>query len=107
MLGRRGRRGQRGAERRGRTVLKEGEGYGFRKTAEREAHKAVQHVLIRDHLGADVGRLAVLDDGDAGNSPGGVNLTVWIIDKNIHPHRFGVPKAQKAPKKEAEGPPPW
>ena len=32
-----------------------------------------------------------------------MNLTVWIIDKNIHPHRFGVPKAQKAPKKEAEG----
>ena len=27
-----------------------------------------------------------------------MNLTVWIIDKNIHPHRFGVPKAAKAPK---------
>ena len=27
-----------------------------------------------------------------------MNLTVWIIDKKIHPHRFGVPKAAKAPK---------
>ena len=35
-----------------------------------------------------------------------MNLTVWLIDKNIHPHRFGVPKAKKAPKaqkKEADG----
>ena len=34
-----------------------------------------------------------------------MNLTVWIIDKNIHPHRFGVPKKAKEPKpvkKEAE-----
>ena len=35
-----------------------------------------------------------------------MNLTVWIIDKNIHPHRFGVPKtvrAAKAPPAEKEG----
>ena len=27
-----------------------------------------------------------------------MNLTVWIIDKNIKPHRFGVIKEKKAPK---------
>ena len=35
-----------------------------------------------------------------------MNLTVWLIDKNIRPRRFGVPKVKKAPKakkKEADG----
>ena len=31
-----------------------------------------------------------------------MNLTVWIIDKNIRPRRFGVPKAAKAPKEPKE-----
>ena len=35
-----------------------------------------------------------------------MNLTVWLIDKNVRPSRFGVPKVKKAPKaekKEADG----
>ena len=31
-----------------------------------------------------------------------MNLTVWLIDKNIHPHRFGVAKAARTGKKQAE-----
>ena len=30
-----------------------------------------------------------------------MNLVVWIIDKNVRPRRFGVPKAAKAPAKAA------
>ena len=32
-----------------------------------------------------------------------MNLTVWLIDKNIRPNRFGVVKAAKSEKKEAAG----
>jgi len=32
-----------------------------------------------------------------------MNLTVWMIDKAIHPRRFGVVKEPKAPVEKKEG----
>ena len=67
-----------------------------------QAHKAVQHVLIRDHLGADVGRLAVLDDGDAGNSPGGVHAhhhgdgALGAVGRGLHRPADGLSAADRA-----------